>query len=94
VSEVQLKLFVAGDSPRSRGAAESLTRACADLFGDGVRIETVDILVDTAAADEYRVLTTPTVLRIAPAPRRRVTGDLRDIAQVLEALDLHAIPSP
>ena len=43
-------------------------------------------------ADEYRILTTPTVVREAPAPRRRVTGDLGDTAQVLAALAL--FPSP
>ena len=59
---------------------------------DGNRIETVDVLENPEAADEYRILTTPTVVREAPAPRRRVTGDLGDTAQVLAALAL--FPSP
>ena len=50
------------------------------------------MLENPEAADEYRILTTPTVVREAPAPRRRVTGDLGDTAQVLAALAL--FPSP
>ena len=96
-SDLRLKLFVAGDSPRAREAAANLARAvkALDGQGDGAEVETVDVLQHPEAADEYRILTTPTVLREAPAPRRRVTGDLRDIAQVLAALALFpATPQP
>ena len=88
MSELRLKLFVAGDSPRARDAAANLARACQGIAAGGLHIDTIDILADPAAADEFRVLTTPTVVRVSPAPRRRVTGDLRDIGQVLAALDL------
>ena len=88
MSELRLKLFVAGDSPRARDAAANLARACERIANGGLQIDTIDILADPAAADEFRVLTTPTVVRVSPAPRRRVTGDLRDIEQVLAALDL------
>jgi circadian clock protein KaiB len=89
VTELRLKLFVAGDSPRTREAAATLARACGDLLGGEVHVETVDILARPELADEYRILTTPTIVREAPAPRRRVTGDLRDVAQVLAALSIH-----
>jgi circadian clock protein KaiB len=91
VTELRLKLFVAGDSARARDAASNLARACAGLADAVTHIETVDILRDPEAADEYRVLTTPTVVRVSPAPRRRVTGDFRDSAQVLAGLDLYSI---
>ncbi|MEP6992418.1 MAG: circadian clock KaiB family protein [bacterium] len=86
---LHLKLFVAGDSPRSREAAANLMRMCAELLDEPTQVETVDVLLDPDAADEYRILTTPTVVRDGPAPRRRVTGDLRDAAQVLAALALY-----
>ncbi|MEO7712665.1 MAG: circadian clock KaiB family protein [Gemmatimonadaceae bacterium] len=88
MSDLRLKLFIAGDSPRAREAAANLARAVSTLDDDGVQVETVDVLEHPDAAEEYRILTTPTVVREAPAPRRRVTGDLRDIAQVLAALAL------
>jgi circadian clock protein KaiB len=89
VSELRLKLFVAGESPRTRAAAAGLARACGELLGSEVDIETIDVLARPEAADEYRILTTPTVVRELPLPRRRVTGDLRDLAQVLSALAIH-----
>lgn len=88
MSDLRLKLFIAGDSPRAREAAANLARAVRTLEDDGVQVETVDVLEHPDAAEEYRILPTPTVVREAPAPRRRVTGDLRDIAQVLAALAL------
>ncbi|MDB4879145.1 MAG: KaiB domain protein [Gemmatimonadetes bacterium] len=95
MSDLRLKLFVAGDSPRSREAAANLARACDELLAGQVEVETVDVLREPAVADEYRILTTPTVVRDAPGPRRRVTGDLRDASQVLAALFLFpATPAP
>jgi circadian clock protein KaiB len=94
-SELRLKLFIAGDSPRAREAAANLARAVLELSESAAHVETVDVLEQPDVADEYRVLTTPTVVRVAPAPRRRVTGDLRDTAQVLAALNLFpASPQP
>lgn len=92
--ELRLMLFVAGDSPRARDAAANLARACERIASGPATIDTVDILADPDVADEFRVLTTPTVVRVSPTPRRRVTGDLRDITQVLAALDLHSITLP
>ena len=91
VPELRLLLFIAGDSPRSREATANLRRACDELL-DGVRVETVDVLAQPERADEFRILTTPTVVRDGATPRRRVTGDLRDAARVLAALDLTPPP--
>ncbi len=92
-SELRLKLFIAGNSPRAREAAANLARAVRALADDAARVETVDVLEHPDQADEYRILTTPTVVRVSPAPRRRVTGDLGDIAQVLAALSLYPPPA-
>jgi len=89
VPELRLKLFVAGDSPRARQAAENLARACNTLAPGEVVVETVDVLLHPQLADEYRVLTTPTVVRVAPLPRRRATGDLADARQLLAALAIY-----
>lgn len=94
IQELRLKLFVAGDSARARDAAANLARACERIADGPARIDLVDILADPDAADEFRVLTTPTVVRVSPMPRRRVTGDLRDVTQVLVALDLHPLTHP
>src|SRR5215204_627659 len=89
VSELRLKLFVAGDSPRAREAASNLARICQQMLPDEVVVETVDVLEHPDLAEAYRILTTPTVLREAPPPVRRATGDLGDADQLCAALALY-----
>lgn len=86
---LRLLLFIAGDSPRSREAAANLARLCAEQLEGEVEVETVDVVERPELAEAYRILTTPTVVRDAPAPRRRATGDLGDASQVLAALALY-----
>jgi circadian clock protein KaiB len=82
-------LFIAGDSLRAREAASNLARVCEQMMPGEVVVETVDVLENPELADAYRILTTPTVLREAPPPRRRATGDLGDTDQLLAALALY-----
>ena len=82
-------LFIAGDSPRAREAASNLARIREQMLPEVVVVETVDVLVHPDVADAYRILTTPTVLREAPPPRRRATGDLGDTERLLAALALY-----
>lgn len=93
MAELRLKLFIAGDSPRGVEASRQLSRICAEQLGGGCDVETIDVIANPEAADEYRILTTPTVVRESPLPRRRVTGDLRDAAAVLAALALASHPT-
>lgn len=83
---LHLTLYVAGDTPRSRQAMANLERICAELLGGRAHCVTVDVLDDPEAADAERILTTPTLIRESPTPRRRVTGDLSDAQRVLAAL--------
>ena len=89
MTELRLTLFVAGDSPRARQAAANLARACEGFEPGEVTVETIDVLVSPNIADDFRVLTTPTVVRVAPPPRRRATGDLANATQLLAALELY-----
>lgn len=91
MSGPSLTLYIAGDSPRSRLAIANLERMCAERFGGHAQCQTVDVLEAPDRAEEERILTTPTLIRESPAPRRRVTGDLSDIERVLAALDLENI---
>jgi len=93
VSELRLKLFIAGDSPRARAAASDLARVCHEYLDGEPVIETIDVLLQPELADAYCVLTTPTVLREFPLPRRRATGDLHDAARLLAALALRSTRS-
>ena len=77
VSELRLKLFIAGDSPRARAAATNLARVCHEHLDGEPIIETIDVLVHPDIADAYHILTTPTVVREFPLPHRRASGGSR-----------------
>jgi circadian clock protein KaiB len=83
---LHLTLYVAGDTPRSRQAMANLQRICAELLGGRAECAMVDVLDRPELADAERILTTPTLVRESPSPRRRVTGDLSDAQRVMSAL--------
>lgn len=92
MSTVRLRLYVAGDTSRSHLAAANLRLLCDELQLDAGACEVVDVLQDPEAAEEARILTTPTLMRLHPLPPRRVTGDLSDHAAVLHGLSLPVDP--
>jgi circadian clock protein KaiB len=82
-------LYVAGDTARSQQAHASLRRICAQALGDGEwEVALVDVTRQPDAAERERILTTPTVVKEAPEPRRRITGDLSDAGKVLTGLGM------
>ncbi len=91
MDSLHLTLYVAGDTARSRQAMANLERICAELLGGRARCATVDVLDSPELADAERILTTPTLIRESPIPRRRVTGDLSDVQRVLSALGFNSI---
>ena len=92
MSTVRLRLYVAGDTSRSHLAAANLRQLCEELQLAADDCEVVDVLRDPDAAEEARILTTPTLMRLSPLPARRVTGDLSDHAAVLQGLSLPPDP--
>lgn len=84
--DLWLRLYVASDSPDSAVAIANL-RA---LFPEdaGARIEIVDVHRDPARAERDGVLVTPTLVKLAPAPRCRVLGNLRNRAALLRLVGL------
>lgn len=87
---VRLVLYIAGDTPRSRSARATLAWLAAGGVEERVEVAVVDVAEQPERADSDRVLLTPTLLRQAPGPARRVVGDLGDRARVAEALGLSA----
>ena len=81
-------LFIAGESPRSERAIANLRRIAHDRLGGDYELTIVDVQKEPARAEEERILTTPTLVKRAPEPSRRVTGDLTNAEQVLVALSL------
>ncbi|MBV8719487.1 MAG: circadian clock KaiB family protein [Chloroflexi bacterium] len=82
-----LALFITGQSVRSQQAVANLRNLCEHL-GDGCELTVVDVLERPQAAEDERILATPTVIRRRPLPLRRVIGDLSDTEKLRLWLDL------
>lgn len=83
---LHFRLFVAGNSPRSTQAVENLKRLGDDALEGRYEMEVVDVLENPERAEEDRILATPTLVKHAPLPQRRVMGDLSDTETVLRVL--------
>lgn len=88
------QLFVAGDSARSRAAEANFRRLGAERLGDRYELSVVDVIKDPDRAEEERILTTPTLVKTAPGPTRRVTGDFGDFDTVMLALAINPSVRP
>ena len=88
----RLRLFVAGNSPRSLRTIANLRRLCALHLQGRVEVEVVDIYQQPHLAEQDQVIAAPTLVKLAPPPLRRIVGDLSDEARVLRALDLPSLP--
>ncbi len=83
-----LKLYVTGSSPRTRQAIENLQRICEQELQGRYKLDIVDVLEHPQAAEDDRILATPTLIKQLPLPLRRVIGDLSDRDKVLLGLEL------
>ncbi len=84
-----LRLYVAGDAPRSRTALDNLRRLCeTHLKGKQYTIEVIDLMKKPALAKADQILALPTLVRKIPEPAKRVIGDLSNADRALVALDL------
>jgi circadian clock protein KaiB len=91
MSKYRLKLFVTGRTPPSERALVNLQEICERQFPGQYELEVIDIIEQPQAADDDRIIATPTLIRVLPPPLRRVIGDLSDREKVLLGLDLRHI---
>ena len=89
---IQLRLYVAGDTPRAQHAISSLRRLEETHLAGRYALEVVDVLAQPERAEADRVLATPTLVRVSPAPSRRLLGDLSDLDRLLSVLVPHSAP--
>lgn len=83
---VVLRLYVAGDAANSELAVQRLRAFCAEHLPDRCELEVVDIIREPGRALADRILLTPTLVRLAPAPVRTIIGNLSDPAQLATVL--------
>ncbi len=87
----RLRLYVAGQSPRSLAALENLRRLCDTHLPGRCRIEVVDLLEHPDRARRDQIIAIPTLVRQSPPPLRRLVGDLSDFERVLAGLELQPV---
>ena len=87
-----LRLYVAGQTPRSLAAFANLKRLCDDHLKGRYTIEVIDLVETPRLAKEDQILAVPTLVRKLPPPVRKIIGDLSNTERVLVGLDL--IPAP
>ena len=88
----ELRLYVAGQTPRSLTAFANLTQICEDHLKGRYRIQVVDLFVKPKLSRGDQILAIPTLVRRLPEPVRKIIGDLSDTERVLVGLDLRPPP--
>ena len=84
----RLRLYVAGQTAKSRTAIANLRRLCDTHLPDCHSIEVIDLLENPAAAANDQILAVPTLVRRLPPPIKRIIGTLADTERVLMGLEL------
>jgi circadian clock protein KaiB len=87
-NQFQLRLYVAGQTPKSLAALSNLKRICATHLDGRYRIEVIDLMKSPQLAQGDQILAIPTLVRNLPKPIRKIIGDLSDTERVLIGLDL------
>jgi circadian clock protein KaiB len=88
VAEWHFRLYVAGEAVNSALARGHLQALCRRHLAGRHRIDVVDVFCEPERALADGIFMTPTLLRLAPAPLRRIVGTLSDSATLMRALDL------
>jgi circadian clock protein KaiB len=83
-----LKLYVAGQTPKSIAAFANLKKICDQHLAGKYRIEIVDLLKNPKLAKGDQILAIPTLVRQLPPPVKKLIGDLANTERVLVGLDI------
>jgi len=88
-----LRLYVAGQSPKSLHALANLTRICEEHLAGRYEVEVIDLIENPSLAQGDDILAIPTLVRRLPEPLRKIIGDLSDTDRVLVGLRLAPEPT-
>ena len=93
-AEYLLRLYVAGQTPKSIAAFQNIKRICEEHLAGRYQIEVVDLLVNPALARGDQILAVPSVVRQLPPPVKKLIGDMSNVERVLVGLDLRPLKKP
>ena len=83
-----LRLYTAGQSPKSLSALSNLKRICEEHLAGRYTIEVIDLMKSPRLAKDDQIVAIPTLVRKLPEPLRKIIGDLSDTERALVGLQL------
>jgi circadian clock protein KaiB len=86
--QYELRLYVAGQTPKSLTAFANLKKLCEEHLAGRYRIEIIDLLQHPQLAAGDQIVAIPTLVRQLPQPLKKIIGDLSNTERVLVGLDL------
>ena len=87
----ELKLYVAGQTPKSITAFANLKKLCEEHLKGKYHIEVIDLLKNPQLAKGDQIVAVPTLVRKLPQPIKKIIGDLSNTLRVLVGLDLRPV---
>jgi circadian clock protein KaiB len=84
----ELRLYIAGQTPKSLAAFANLERICEEHLAGRYRIEVIDLVQHPKLAKDDQIVAIPTLVKKLPDPIRRIIGDLSDTERTLVGLRL------
>ena len=94
VADWKLRLYVAGQTPKSLTAFANLRRLCEEHLAGRYEIEVVDLLKHPELAQSDQIIALPTLVRKLPQPIKRIVGDLSNSERVIVGMNLEKISKP
>jgi circadian clock protein KaiB len=92
--EFNLRLYVAGQTPKSLTAIANLKKICEENLAGRYKIEVIDLVVTPQLAAGDQIVAIPTLVRRLPPPLKRMIGDLSNSEKVIVGLDLRPVGNP
>jgi circadian clock protein KaiB len=93
-SEWKLRLYVAGQTPKSLTAFANLKRICEEHLAGRYQIEVIDLLKQPELAQIDQIIALPTLVRKLPEPIKRIVGDLSNSERVVVGMNLEKLTGP
>src|SRR3954470_2292944 len=87
----ELRLYVAGQTPKSVAALQNITRYCKEHLEGKYSIEVIDLLKNPQLAEGDQIFAIPTLVRKVPEPIRQIIGDLSNEERVLVGLNIRTV---
>lgn len=86
----ELRLYVAGQTPKSLTAFANLQRLCEENLEGKYHLEVIDLLEHPHLAQSDQIIAIPTLVRKLPEPMRKIIGDLSNKERVLVGLEIRS----